>query len=126
MNIPSFINPSKLTISRAQRANLDGGFTMEMTAADPEGDTITVSKWTEDTGNTMVTPDTRFTTSYQETGKKPIVHERVSEDEAYELSQAFRCAQKEDEIDNLAVTFLIADLNTRGGTGSAVSLGGIS
>lgn len=114
--IPSFIDSRRLTIVRAQTTEKDGT-TQQVSAADPQGDTITLTKWTEDTGNCMVVPDSTLSVTYQEKDKEPIKHEHVGGDEAYDLYRALNRAERDKDVDPMTVMYLIADLGTRGGGG---------
>lgn len=48
--IPGYINAKSLTINRTERFSQNDGQTQELTAADPEGDTLRLGEWTEDVG----------------------------------------------------------------------------
>ena len=116
--IPRFIDTKQLTIVRTQTID-NHGTTREMGVSDPQGDTITLSKWTEDTGNCMVVPDTTFSVTYQQQGKEPVRREHIGGDEAYDLYSALNRAQRAEDVDPMTCMFLIADLAARGGGGGA-------
>lgn len=119
--IPKFIDTRNLTIHCTNTSHKDGT-TQEVGAVDPQGDTITLTKWTEDTGPCAVMPDTKFSVTYQEKGQEPVKHEHIGSDESYDLYRAFNRAEQADNIDSMTVSFLIADLGRRGGGGGACSL----
>lgn len=114
--IPAFIDTRSLVIKQA-RSSQENGYTQELTAVDPQGDSITVNKWTEDTGATCVVPDEKLTVSYQENGKEPLKKDFIGEDEAYDLYRALRNAEEGENLDSMTVGFLIADLGRQGGAG---------
>src|ERR1017187_5469826 len=105
--IPAFLDTKHLTIRRAEQSQKDG-FRQELEAADPQGDRLVLSKWTQDTGNTCMMGRSTLSVSYQQTGAaEPVSHQHISSDEAYDLFSALKNAPKaETGVDNMAVTFL--------------------
>lgn len=122
MNIPSYFNSARLTLQTATRGESDGGNVQSMTASDPEGDTVTLSKWTEDTGAATVTPDTTFTVSYSPANGKPEKAHSIGEEEAYDLYSGLEDAPKSDggKVDFIARGIILGELRRRAGVGGAV------
>jgi hypothetical protein len=121
MNIPSFINRRELTISRAYQSDKDG-HVQSLDAVDPEGDTLTLTKWTGDNGQTTAVPDSNFTVTYTAQGAEGSKPHEVGMDEAYDLYSGLKRAKRVEDpklVDAMAIDFLIGDLTVRGGIGGA-------
>lgn len=119
MTIPAYVDTQNLTIVRTRQSHQDG-HTMELGATDREGDSVTVTKWTEDVGAMAVMPDTRLSVTYQQQGQDPDTHE-VGSDEAYDLWSALSDAEQVDNLDNMTVGFILADLSRQGGGGGGAA-----
>ena len=121
--IPSFIDRSNLTINRTNTNNKDGR-TVQVGAVDPEGDTLTLTKWTEDVGMAAVMPDEEFSVTYQKKGEEPVKVDFINDDHAYDLANALNNADQADNLDAYAVDGIIYDLESQAGMGGgAMSLG---
>ena len=128
MNIPTYLNTSQLTIQRAHRGQNEGGHTQSLEAVDPEGDQVTLSKWTEDVGNTTVVPHSKLTVSYQAKDSEPTEPRSFGSDEAYKLYSGLQDAaqriEPSEDLDSFSVSFLIADLRNKAGVGGVGGIGG--
>ncbi len=113
--IPSFIDTNALMINRTGSSQ-NNGRTRELDLVDPQGDTITLTHWTQNAGPAS---KEKLTVTYQEQGKEPAQPEQVGEDEAYLLFRAIKTAKHADNIDQNCVGYLIADLCKAGGLGGA-------
>lgn len=124
MNIPSYFNPGKLTLNKAFQGTEDGGRIQSLTAADPEGDTVTLTKWTEDTGFAAVMPDTRFTVSYSQANGEAEEPRSFGEDEAYQLYNGLEDASNNvkpgGNINIFATGILVHELRSKAGVGGAI------
>lgn len=117
-SIPSYIDTQALIIQRTGSSHI-GGKTRELAAVDPQGDSITLTHWTQDVGAATVMPDEKLLVTYQEQGKDPAEPQQVSEDEAYLLFRAIKKAKQADNVDQTCIGYLIADLCKVGGLGGA-------
>ncbi|MBI3927224.1 MAG: hypothetical protein HY319_16930 [Armatimonadetes bacterium] len=115
-SIPAFIDTNSLVINRTHTSRKDGT-TQELGAADAQGDTITLTKWTEDVGACAVVPDSRLSVAYQEKDHEPLKKNHIGGDEAYDLYRALKGADQADNLDNMTIGFLIHDLGRAGGAG---------
>ena len=123
MTIPSFINSQDLIINRTSSSHVNGS-TLALTAMDPEGDSFTLSQWTQDVGPATVMPQQELCVAYQEHGKESASVQDcekhpVGTDEAYDLWRALKHARCAENIDNGTIGYLMADLARTGGLGGA-------
>lgn len=116
--IPNFIDTNSLIINRTGSSG-NNGRNRELAAVDPQGDSITLTHWTQDVGSARVMAKEKLTVTYQEQGQEPTEPEQVNEDAAYLLFRAINGAKHADNVDQNCIGYLIADLRKVGGLGGA-------
>lgn len=118
-SIPKYIDPASLTITRQRNVD-DNPLHTEIHAVDAEGDSFTVSRQQEDTGNTCMMADVDMTVQYQPAGAEADKARGFGSDEAGDLFMALNRAKKADGLDEMAGMWIMADLRSQGGIGGAM------
>ena len=113
--IPSFLDASHLTLTRASQ-NQDQS---QLVATDPQGDTLTLTRSPTPDSGSLPEYGLRAIYAQPTSSAQPVTHDEIGEDEAYELSADLASAKTPPDFDLSPVGFLISDLNTRGGFGGA-------